>query len=259
MSYDLKVAIEAAKKAGEIIKEAYKKDKEVKDKGGSNNFVTETDSQAEKIIIEYLKQSGYSILGEESGLIENQSKKKWIIDPIDGTTNFIRGIPFFAVSIALLENSKNLVLGVVYDPIADECYWAERDKGAFLNGEKISISELSDFNGSIILIEHGRSEKNKEDFSEAWRKLTLNNGAPNILRQGSTALMLCYTARGSCEAFLSCGDELYDYAGGLIIVKEAGAVISDWHGKDWDNSSSYILVSNSKIQGKIIDRLSGIQ
>lgn len=256
MSQDLQFAIQAAKQAGEIIRKAYGLVKETKRKG-LNDYVTATDIKAEKIVVDILKQTGYSILGEESGTTDNQTSKKWIIDPIDGTTNFIRGIPFFALSIALLEDDKNLVLGVVYDPIADECYSAERNEGTFLNGEKIHVSNRSDFDGSLILIEHNKSEQGKRDYLDASTNLILNKAV--LLRQGSTALMLCYLARGSAEAFLSSGDELYDFAGGLLIAKEAGAIISDWKGQPWNDSSSFILASNPEIRDKILDKISEIQ
>lgn len=257
ISNDLKLAIKAAKDAGKIIYAAYRKSKSIKRKG-LNDFVTATDLEAENAIIKTLQSTGYSIFGEETGRTENKTRKKWIIDPLDGTSNFIRSFSFFAVSIALIEDDKNLVLGVVYDPIAKECYWAERKKGAYVNGKKIKVSNHKDFDGAIILIEHGRSEKNKKDYILSMKNLILNKGAL-LLRQGSTALMLCYVAKGSAEAFLSCGDELYDYAAGLIIAKEAGAQISDWKGKIWDNSNSYILAANSEIRDKILKRISGIQ
>lgn len=253
MSDDLKLAIQAVKQAGKIIKEAYGGVVEVKRKG-FNDSVTEIDVKAERIIVKLLKRTGYSIFGEESGKSDSGSRKKWIIDPIDGTSNFIRGIPFFAVSVALIENDRQLVLGVVYDPISDECYWAERNKDAYLNGKKIHASSKADFDGSVILIEHGRAEESKIACLSVMGKLMLDDG-PLILRQGSTALMLCYVAKGSCEAFLSSGDELYDYAGGLIIAKEAGVIISDWKGKPWDNSSSYILAASPILQKKILKRL----
>lgn len=258
MSQDLELAIQAAKQAGAVVKEMYGKTKKATSKGRLNDFVTATDIEAEKIIAEQLKQTGYSILGEETGTTDNQTRKKWIIDPIDGTINFIRGIPFFALSIALIEDVKDVIIGVVYDPIADECYWAEKNDGAYLNGEKIHVSKLGNFDGAIVLIEHNRSEQGKKDYLNASKKLILNKGAV-VLRQGSSALMLCYIAKGSSDAFLSSGDEIYDIAGGLIIAKEAGAVISDWNGKKWENSDSYILASNPNIQNKVLERIAGIQ
>ena len=210
MSQDLELAIHAAKQSGKVIKDAYGNVKGISRKA-LNDYVTSTDTEAEKIIVDLLKQTEYSIFGEESGTTDNQTRKKWVIDPIDGTINFIRNIPFFALSIALMEDNKEVILGVVYDPIADECYWAEKNEGAYLNGEKIHVSELDNFDGSLILIEHNRSEEGKKDYLDASRNLILNKGSV-LLRQGSSALMLCYIAKGSSEAFLSSGDEVFDIA-----------------------------------------------
>ena len=257
MSKDLQLAIQAAKDAGRIILEAYGRSKEKTEKG-RGDFVTATDVLAEQAIIARLQSTGYSILAEETGKIDNYSKREWVIDPLDGTNNFIRGFSFFAVSIALMENEKDLLLGVVYDPIADECYWAEKHEGAYMNGEKIFISREKELGESVLLIECGRSEQSKKDYLACLQRLTMDDGAC-VIRQGSTALMLCYVAKGMAEAFLSVGDELYDYAGGLIIAQEAGADISDWVGKPWDNTSAYILAANPLMHMPILERISGLQ
>lgn len=257
MSDDLELAICAAKDAGRIIREAYGKNNKTMSKG-SNDFTTETDVQAEQAIIAVLQRTGYSFLGEETGVTDHQSRKRWIIDPLDGTLNFVRGFPFFAVSIALMEDGKEIVLGVVYDPIADECYWAERNTGAYMNDRKISVSQVSDLEKAALLIDHGKSEESKREYLRSLSALMLNRGAV-ILRQGGTALMLCHMAKGSFEAFLSCGDELYDYAAGLIIAKEAGASISDWEGNAWNTASSSILAANDKMKANILARIAGLR
>ncbi|MDO8610900.1 MAG: inositol monophosphatase family protein, partial [bacterium] len=213
MSDDLRLAIQAAKQAGEIIRRNYGKVQLVTQKA-RHELVTETDKKAELLIITKLKQTGYSVYGEETGNIHTKSSKKWIIDPLDGTSNFIRGFSFFAVSIALIEDNKNLVLGVIYDPITRSCYFAEKNYGAYLNDKKIHISKQSNFSSSVILMDHGNSKRSNRDFLLALTKVT-NNGAP-VLRLGATALPLCYISKGAFEAFLSCGDKLYDYAAGLI-------------------------------------------
>jgi len=146
------------------------------------------------------------------------------------------------------------ILGVVYDPMADECYWAEKNIGAYINGIKIKISKGVSMKSSVFLMEHGSFENDKINYLQCMKQLILDNG-PAILRQGSTALMLCHVAMGRFEAFLSCGDELYDYAAGLIIAQEAGAIISDWSGEICDNSSSYLLASNVQLNKQIIKRI----
>lgn len=257
MSNDLRLAIQTAKQAGEIIRDNYGKVQSVTQKA-RHELVTETDKKAELLIIAKLQRTEYSFYGEETGHTYTKSSKKWIIDPLDGTSNFIRGFPFFAVSIALIEDNKNLVLGVIYDPITQSCYFAERNSGAYLNNKKIYVSEQGNFAYSVVLMDHGSSKKNNSDFLLALTKLTQNNGV-SVLRLGATALPLCYVSKGSFEAFLSCGDKLYDYAAGLIIAKEAGAIISDWNGNPWDNSSSYILAAPPQLQDSALKRLVGLQ
>ena len=257
MSSNLQLAIKATKSAGALIHHNYVEAKKLIKKD-SNDYATETDIAAEKLIIDILRQTGYSILGEETGETDNHSNRKWIIDPLDGTINFIRGFPFFCVSIALMEGDNRLILGVIYDPIRDECYWAENKKGAYLNGKKINMAKSYDGDRSMILIDHGSSRQSKQDYLKALESLTKQDTF-QLMRHGTTALMLCYVAKGSAEAFLSCGDEIYDYAAGLIIAREAGAVISDWEGEAWNDSSSYILASNFKLQPEIVDKVSHIQ
>jgi len=257
MLRDTKFAINAAKQAGNVIRKNFGKSGQIVHKG-FNDYATPTDIKAEKIIIDVLKQTGYSVFGEEMGETDNQTEKKWIIDPIDGTMNFIRGIPFFATSIALIEDNKKLLIGVVYDPIADECYWAEQNKGAYLNDKKIHISEVNKLDGSIVLLEHNTSAQGKRDYLQIAIKLMKQKG-PVVLRQGSTALMLCYLARGSAEAFLSSGDNLYDVAGGLIIAREAGAFISDWKGQEWRSTNPYVLAVTPSLRRKILSKIEKIQ
>ncbi|MBU0766450.1 inositol monophosphatase [Patescibacteria group bacterium] len=256
MSSDLDLAIKAAKKAGNHIRKQFGKEQYIFKKG-ENDYVTKTDKEAEEIILYTLNKTGYSVLGEETGENIKQSPKKWIIDPIDGTINYIKGVPFFAISIALM-NSNELMLGVVYDPIAKECYWAEKNTGSFLNGKRINVSKKKSFEGVVALMTHGRSPQCQQEYLKATSKLMLECRMP-VFNQGSTALMLALIARGSYDAFLCCGDALYDYAGGLIIAKEAGAKISDWHGKEWDNSNNYVLVANNELSEIISAGIADIQ
>lgn len=127
-----------------------------------------------------------------------------------------------------------------------------------MNDIKIQVNEEENMKSAILLMDHGSLEKDKKEFLQCFSQITMEQG-PAILRQGATALMLCLVAKGSFEAFLSCGDQLYDYAAGLIIAQEAGAIISDWNGKIWDNSNAYILASNKQLHNKIIKKISNIQ
>jgi len=257
MTADLTLAISAAKAAGAIIRDGYNQ-KKIITKKGTGDYVTTIDMQAEQSIRETLGTTDYSFLGEESGETRTLSTKKWVVDPLDGTSNFIRGIPFFAVSIGLIENERELKLGVVYDPLRDECFWAQKGTGAFLNGERISVSGAKDFEDAVILVEHGRSQLAINTFVAAIKNLTPNGGA-GIFRQGTTALMLCYVAKGSATAFLSCGDELYDFAAGLVIAKEARARVSDWRGHAWTRDSAYVLASAPAVWAEVTRRVRDLQ
>ena len=250
MTHDLNLAIKAAKEASAVVRNNYKKRQSV-EKKGVNDFVTQTDKEAEKVILNCLKETNYSILSEEAGLLKGiDTTKQWIVDPIDGTANFVRGIPFFSVSIALMDKDE-ITVGVVCEPLSGNCYWASQGGGAFNNNSKLCVSKQSEFEGSIILVEHNRKKTDFIKYLEASRQLMANNNL-TLLRQGSTALMLCYVASGQADAFLSYGDEIYDYAGGLIIAKEAGALVTDCSGKPWDKLSTSILVSTPKIQQEIL-------
>ncbi len=251
MSSDLDSAINAAKKAGEIIQSAYQNKKNIVKKGNLD-FVTNIDIQVEKKIFEHLKCTEYSFKGEETGEIKKKSNKKWIIDPIDGTYNFIHTIPFFAISIALMEGDNKLLLGVVYNPITQECYWAENGEGAYMNGIPILVSQQKNIHESIFLMEHGHLDESKNKYLQCMTQLMLKKNV-DVFRQGSSAIMLCLFAKGAFDAFLCCGDELHDYAAGLIIAKEAGAIISDWKGNEWNNSSNYILATNKELKKQIVE------
>lgn len=257
MSHDLEIAIDSVKKVGKMIREKYREEKIVMKKG-KQDFVTNVDIQAETMIVDCLRDTGYSFFGEERGKMKNGSNKTWIVDPIDGTYNFIHAIPFFAISLALLEEENDLLLGVVYNPITEECYWAEKGSGAYLNGEPVYIRENKNIHESIFLMEHGSSEESRRKYLRCMSQLILQKDM-TVVRQGATALMLCLVARGAFDGFLSCGDELYDYAAGLIIAKEAGASICDWKGSKWNNTNSYILVTNDALREQIIEETKQIQ
>lgn len=253
MSPDLALALHAAKEAGKIIRKAFGRKKTIIKKG-AHDFTTDTDTAAEEAIITLLRPTGYSILGEENGAIGHEGSRKWIIDPLDGTLNFIRGIPFFAVSIALQENGNGLILGVVYDPISDTCYCAEQNERALLNDRPIGVGRSTDRTNTVLLMEHGKDGSSRNAFVRAFNTLMLDR-TNTLLRQGSTALMLCHIADGSFEGFLSFGDALYDYAAGLVIAREAGASFSDCKGRSWNPTSDSLLVAEESMRLHILSQL----
>lgn len=254
-SKDLKLAIEAAKEAGKILKKGFGNFKTVSEKPGKG-IVTEIDKASEDKILAILRrESEYSIYAEESGRKDNKSNKCWIIDPLDGTTNFVRSIPLFCSTIALMENNE-LSLGVTYNPLTHDCFFAEKGKGAFLNDQRIKVSQKAFTGSNLVLLSSGYASEHKEIFGKAVLALSKDF---SIRKLGTTALELCFVAQGNTQAFLCSGDELYDYAAGLLLVREAGGKVTDWKGNDWNNSNSYILASNGVIHDQIISKIKDLQ
>jgi len=202
---------------------------------GPSDFVSNADTKAEKIIIEELVKSkkNYSIVSEEYGTkINKDTDNFWIIDPIDGTTNFLHGIPHFAISIAL--RSKNeIISGLIYDPIKDEMFYAEKNNGAFLNNKRIRVSKKRNLEDCLIATD--LNDNKKLNFT--------------IRRTGSAALDMAYVAAGRFDGYFQKNLNLWDIAAGVIIVKEAGGVINEIDLSKNDNVE--IFVSNSSINEKL--------
>lgn len=240
-SSDLQLAITAAQKAGGIIREGYGNIQSITNKEEGKGILTDVDQKSEGIIIKTLQEkSEYAILAEETGDIKGKGDAYWVIDPLDGTTNFSREIPFFCVSIALLKNNQ-VELGVTLNPMTNECFYAEQGKGAYKNENPIRVSNRSFSKSPVIFISNGYAKEDKRIFAKATDRLST---LCSLRKLGSTALELCYVAQGSVEGFLSSGDELWDYAAGIVLIEEAGGKVTDWKGNKWDNSSSFILASN---------------
>ena len=209
ISPNLNIMIKAAEKASKILirdfGEVEKLQVSIK---GPADFVTNSDKKVEKILIEELNKAkkNYSILSEEIGKIENSDKDNfWIIDPIDGTTNFLHGVPHFAISIAL-RNKNEIISGLIYDPIKNEMFYAEKDNGAFLNNQRIRVSSKKSLNECLFA-----SGGKKEIKSKL-----------NIRKSGSAALDLAYVASGRFDGYFQNQLNLWDIAAGLILVTEAG-------------------------------------
>ena len=209
ISPNLNIMIKAAEKASKILirdfGEVEKLQVSIK---GPADFVTNSDKKVEKILIEELNMAkkNYSILSEEIGKIENSDKDNfWIIDPIDGTTNFLHGVPHFAISIAL-RNKNEIISGLIYDPIKNEMFYAEKDNGAFLNNQRIRVSSKKSLNECLFA-----SGGKKEIKSKL-----------NIRKSGSAALDLAYVASGRFDGYFQNELNLWDIAAGLILVTEAG-------------------------------------
>lgn len=252
---ELQIALEAAKKVENILKRGFEKVLNISVKEGKG-VVTEVDHESERVIVDIIQsKSNYPILGEEGGLRGEKGNTYWVIDPLDGTTNFTRKIPLCAVSIALIKNNQ-VVVGVVSSPLLNEYYSASKENGAYCNDQKIKVSDVSSVKESLIFINSGYGYEDRKRSSEVSARLGIN-ATPR--KFGSSAIELCYVAKGSAEAFLCSGDELWDYAAGILIVEEAGGVVTDWLGRKWDNSNSFIFASNGRIHREIIQSVKDLQ
>jgi len=248
-----KVAIRAAYASGLLIKRSVGKVSEVSYKG-RDNIVTNVDKASEKLIIGMILRAfpDHSILSEESLPVDSGSKYRWIIDPIDGTTNFAHAFPFFCVSIAFQENGRT-VLGIVYDPMRDEIFIARRGKGATLNGKKIKVSRTSKLSESFLAtgFSYGITEKDRNIAH--FRNLLVKTQA--IRRAGSAALDLCYVACGRFDGFWEMNLHPWDVAAASLIVEEAKGEVTKFDGKSYSINDKNILATNGRIHSQMVKSL----
>jgi myo-inositol-1(or 4)-monophosphatase len=232
--------IKAAEKASKsIIRDFGEVEKLQVSKKGPRDFVTKTDKQVEKILIEELSKTkkNYSFLTEEAGIIKNKDKENtWIIDPIDGTTNFLHGIPHFAISIAL-KSKDELLSGLIFDPIKDEMFFAEKDKGAFLNNQRLRVSKKNSLEECL--------------FSSNNEGVKISN--LNLRCTGSAALDLAYVASGRLDGCFQNKINLWDVAAGALMIKEAGGIVNDIN--EFDNNNINIKASSAAIYNKMLENL----
>ena len=240
ISANLNVMIKAAEKASrDLIRDFGEIEKLQVSVKGPSDFVSNADLKAEKIIIEELKKARpyYSIISEEDGSESNKDKNNtWIIDPIDGTTNFLHGIPHFAISIAL-KSEDEIVSGLIYDPIKDEMFYGEKDNGAFFNNQRIRVSKKKEVNSCLF----ATSGKYKNEIDLPIRK------------SGSAALDMAYVAAGRYDGYFQNGLNLWDIAAGIILIKEAGGIINKIDLSQ--NKNIQIRASSMAINEKMLEKL----
>lgn len=243
----LEKIIKISQEAGEIIREGFGKNIRIEYKSGENNLVTEIDKKAEDHIIDFINKEfpQHSILAEESGQVNGNSEYLWVIDPLDGTTNFAHGLPIFSVSIGLRKN-RETICGVIYDVMCDQVFAAELNAGTYCNGSKVSVSQNSEIEKSLLVTgfpyEIGtKLDRSLDVFKEFLKK------SRGVRRLGSAAIDLCYVANGTFDAFWEEKLNPWDVCAGILIVKEAGGTINDFNGNEIDIYSKEILASNGKI------------
>ncbi len=251
----LKTAIEAARQAGMFIAERYNSLEEIGfTRKAIFDYVTEVDSASEDLIIKIIRDTfpTHRILSEES--IKEPSEESdylWIIDPLDGTTNFIHRYPVFAISVGL-QHEGDMVVAVVYDPLRDEIFTAEKGRGSYLNGRRITVSRRDRIEDSIITTGFPfRAKERVDDYLMAFRTLFLK--CSDLRRAGSAALYLAYTAAGRCEGFFELGLGAWDVAAGSLIVREAGGIVTDFNGGSGYIESGNIVAANPHLHGIILE------
>ncbi len=251
MNNFIAAARNAAFKAGSLLRENIHGVREIAYKGDIN-LVTEMDTRSERTIVELLHASfpDHGVVAEEGTMQHNASGYTWIIDPLDGTTNYAHGYPCFSVSIAL-EHNGDVILGVVYDPMRDELFSAQRGQGAYLNGKQIQVSPVNMLIKSLLATgfpyDRKVSEKNNLNY---FNELLM--ASQEVRRDGSAALDLCYVAAGRIDGFWELKLKPWDVSAGSLIVREAGGTVSDLSGKRFDIHAEEILASNGRIHQQMV-------
>lgn len=244
----LNIAVRAARSAGQFIARSFESDVDldVKQKG-NNDFVTQIDTEAEKIIISKIKQSypDHSFVCEESGVIKGDDEFKWIVDPIDGTTNFVKGIPHFCVSIALMYRGR-LDQAVIFDPIKNELFTASRGNGAQMNNFRLRVNQATELQNTLLATAFPLRDKSTcaaaiERFSRVFEH------CGDIRRSGSAALDLAYVAAGRYDGYWEKGIKPWDIAAGELLVKEAGGLVTDCSGGHDHFQKEEVVAANPKL------------
>jgi myo-inositol-1(or 4)-monophosphatase len=250
------VMIAAARKAGKAISRDFGEVENLQiAKKGPSDFVTAADLKAEKVLYEELMKArpGYGFLGEERGHeVGTDKTARWIVDPIDGTTNFIHAIPHFAISIAL-EREGRLVAGVVFNPITDDLYWAENGKGAFHNDKRLRVAGRKDLGECVLAT--GIPFKGKPGHTQMFKDLhQFTQRVAGIRRFGSASLDLAYVAAGRFDGFWEHDLGLWDIAAGVVLVREAGGQCHEIYGGDFMQTGS-IVAGNEMVSKLMLERL----
>ncbi|MEK6857549.1 MAG: inositol monophosphatase family protein [Nanoarchaeota archaeon] len=248
----LQTGLSAAVKAGEIVKSYYGKDLDVAFKRSKEDLVTEADFEVEKKIKEIIQHNfpEHFILGEETNITAGKSDYVWIIDPIDGTSNFVKKIPYFAISIGLLKGAKP-ILGIVYNPITNELYSAFEGV-AYFNGKKISANSKADLKDSVIFVSENHDKPLKDELKSLISKINTK------VEFKSTALALCQTAAGVSDAFFKLSTKSWDVIAGHYIAECAGCKVTDTLGNNLEydykieRNPKGILVANPKLHKELL-------
>jgi myo-inositol-1(or 4)-monophosphatase len=256
------IMINAARKAGRSLARDFGEVEHLQvSVKGPGNFVSAADHRAESILFEELSRArqGYSFLMEERGLVEGPDKTHmWIIDPLDGTTNFLHGIPLFSISIAL-EREGELVAGLIYNPASGDLYTAERGKGAFLNdNRRLRVAGRASLDMAVIAT--GIPHRGKSGHEQHLRELSaIMRDAAGIRRTGSASIDLAWVAQGRFDGYWERNIQAWDMAAGIVLVREAGGFVSDTDGRQTMLKSGAIVCGNETIQGALVKRIAAAE
>jgi myo-inositol-1(or 4)-monophosphatase len=242
---ELEAALSAAKEAGEVLRKGFGWQHSVRYKG-EVDLVTEVDEQAEQVIRKELLGTfpSYRMLAEEGGELAGEEDARWIVDPLDGTTNYAHGLPFFCVSVAL-ERCGRVVLGVVHDPMHEETFVAERGGGATLNGEPIKVSDTEELIRALIATGFPYDRAEMPEALELFGRFAATT--QGMRRLGSAALDLCYVASGRLDGYYERGIWAWDIAAGNLILEEAGGKVTNYRGGILDLEGREIVASNGAL------------
>ena len=245
--------IEIAKEAGQIVREGFGKTLDIEFKTNESNLVTQIDKASEKRIIEYVKKEfpTHGILAEESGASKNTSEYLWVIDPLDGTTNFAHGFPIFSVSIGVQKNGLTLA-GVVYDVMQNIVYSAESGNGAYANNKRINVSPNDKLQRALLVTGFPYNiAENPENAFE--RFIALTKASRGMRRLGSAAIDFCYVATGVFDGFWEVYLHPWDICAGKLILEEAGGIVTGFRGERIDIFSNKILATNKCIHDQMVE------
>ncbi|MEB3283776.1 MAG: inositol monophosphatase family protein [Candidatus Sericytochromatia bacterium] len=252
----LEFAIETARAAGKLLREGLNQPRTIRFKGAID-LVTEMDIAAEKIILEAIRANfpGHAILSEEAGAaVPGNSEYRWVVDPLDGTTNYAHGLPLFCVSIGL-EHAGTPVLGVIYAPVLDEMYAAELGKGATLNGQPIEVSKTASLERALLVTGFPYDVQIKSSNLKHFSSFI--HSVQAVRRLGSAALDLSWVAAGRFDGFWEPRLAPWDLCAGSLLVQEAGGRVTGYDGSAFSIYGKEVLASNGRIHGAMIDTLQG--
>jgi myo-inositol-1(or 4)-monophosphatase len=247
--------ISISREAGELIRGGFGTLFEIEYKTNVKNLVTHIDKASEKLIIDFIKKKypSHSILAEESGEDNRGSEYLWVIDPLDGTTNFAHGLPIFSVSIGLQKNNE-IICGVIYDVMQDVMFSSERGSGAYANGKEIRVNENHQLSHSLLVTGFPYNiADNPEGALDKF--ITITKASRGIRRLGSAAIDLCYVANGIFDGFWEIHLHPWDMCAGMLLIEEAGGEISGFRGEAVDIFTKKILATNGRIHGELMSYL----